>query len=110
MTLFGRVFVWLGIEANARAITGLLAIGGVMGALALFLLDRVAPRISPQWSTTSFGEGYRRGQRETELEYKLLTAEDALGILRTRQEIDKKVRNMTEQEVTVALKRWFVIS
>jgi hypothetical protein len=101
-----RLFTWLGAEVNARAITTLLTIGTGLGAFSYFLFDRIAPQISPQWSQMSYGEGYRLGRREAELEISLHTAKQSLRALRTKMEVDERVRNMTDRELNSAIKRW----
>ena len=101
-----RAFRWLGIEPNFRAIMVLLAICSAIGTAAGFAFIRVAPLLSPTWSSSEYGEGYRRGRSEAELEFGLRAAEKSVEALRLRQEIDEKIRNMSDEERKAALKKW----
>lgn len=38
---------WLGIEANARAVTTLLMVGAALGAIVVFAVDRMLPVMDP---------------------------------------------------------------
>jgi hypothetical protein len=55
-----HVFKWFGIEANARAVTTLLAVRGLFGGALLFATDRMLPLLSPALSRSDYGEGFRR--------------------------------------------------
>jgi hypothetical protein len=100
---------WLGKEANNRAVTALLAIftafGVAIGAAITFVANRVLPTMSPSYSTAEFGEGYRRGRREAELEMRLSAAEQSIKIMRHTRAIEDKIRNMSDKELDEQLER-----
>ena len=101
----GKAFRWFGIEANARAIMTLIALGTIVGGLAVFAIDRLIPIISPSLSLTDYGEGYRRGKREAELEFRLGAAEGAIDRMRIVREIEEKVRHKTDAKSRADLKK-----
>lgn len=98
-----RPMRWLGKETNNRAMMGLLAIftavGVAVGSAVTFVANRIAPVVSPSFAASEFGEGYRRGRREAELETSLIAAEHTIRALQARIEIVEKFRNMSEEEV-----------
>ena len=97
--MFGRIFKWLGFEANARAIMVLLTIGGAIGIVGTFFIDRVVPLISPSLLATDFGEGYRRGRREAELEFRLKAAEGSLEAIERARKISERIEKMSDAEL-----------
>ncbi len=97
---------WLGNSGNSRVITTLIAIGALIGGIFVFAIERVVPVIAPEWSATAFGEGYRRGRREMELEFRLRSSEETTRILRQRQKIDEWVRSLTDEQLAEELKKW----
>ena len=94
-----RLFLWFGIEANYRAVTCLLAIGATLGGLAIFVGSKVLPVYSPTLSVTEFGEGYRRGKRESELVQQVAELETLLEQMRKSEKIRLEVENMTDEEL-----------
>ena len=101
-----HVFKWFGIEANARAITTLLAIGGLLGAALLFTTDRVLPLLSPALSSSDYGEGFRRGQREAKLELQVRELEARLWATQEAERVRQDNETLTSKEVRERLKRW----
>lgn len=98
-----QVFRWLGVAANARAITGLLSIGAVLGGLTFFVLDKLLPIYSPGFAANTFGEGYRRGKREAELEQQVQQLKAVLDAMRQSEEIRLEVENMSDEEIAKEL-------
>jgi hypothetical protein len=112
---FGRFIRWLGVETNSRAVTTLLAIGTAFGVALTTIgnvaFNRLVPVLSPALSATDYGEGYRRGRREAELEAKLRDAEARLRVadetvrfVRWQQKVREDFSRMTEEEVNAFLK------
>lgn len=101
-----RTFGWFGSERNSRSIATLIAIGAVLGAIFTFAFDKIIPTFAPEWSLSAFGEGYRRGRREMELEFRLQHSEQAARALRERQKIDEWVRSLTDEQLVEELNKW----
>lgn len=107
--MIGNALRWLGKETNNRAVTVLLAIctvlGVAVGSAITFVANRVAPIMSPSFSTSDFGEGYRRGRREAELEYRLTAAENSLKLMERSRNIREKIRSMSDKEIDELLRQ-----
>lgn len=86
-----------------RAIGSLIAIGAVAGAALLYLGDRVLPLLSPTLAGNEFGEGYRRGKRETELELRVQELEATIQIMENSARIDEEINSMSEEEINKLL-------
>ena len=99
---------WLGVEANARAVTTLLFIGAAFGGIVVFAVDRLLPIADPGWDNSAFGEGYRRGQKEMQLQIKIQQLKQQEKVLRIGREIDEEIRNMSEEELNKALEDDFI--
>lgn len=94
---------WLGVEANARAVTTLLLIGAAFGGIVVFAVDRLLPIADPAWNQDAFGEGYRRGQKELQLRIRIQQLELQEQRRRTSEEIDKQIRSMSDAEIDTLL-------
>jgi hypothetical protein len=94
-----RMFRWFGIEANYRAVTCLLGIGAAIGGLAYFVGTKVLPIYSPGIAATEFGEGYRRGKREAELEQQVEQLNSLLETMRVNAEIRAEVERLSPEEL-----------
>jgi hypothetical protein len=81
-----HVFKWFGIEANSRAVMTLLAVGGLLGGALLFATDKVLPVLSPALSSSDYGEGFRRGQREADLEQRIRSLEAQIEMMKVLNE------------------------
>ncbi len=97
------ILQWLGAEANSRAIGALLAIGVAIGGALAFLTERVLPMYSPAFSLNNFGEGFRRGQRELELERRVLELEASIALSKRMDEIWRETNQMSEEKLNKAL-------
>ena len=101
-----RLFRWLGIEANARAIGALLLIGGALASVLIYVAENISPRLSPGFSSTEFGEGYRRGRKEAELEFRLKAANQTIEAMQSRAGIHERISRMNEAELDAELQKW----
>ena len=99
---------WFGIEANARAVTTLIAVGVALGAIVAFLVDRVLPTVDPAWDKSSYAEGYRRGKKEAELLRKIQDLEGLEKSRRITEEIMKEISEMSNEEINKGLEDDFI--
>ena len=93
-----KIIDWLGVEANARAVTVLLSVGATTGAGFSFLVDKALPVRSEPSSSASFTEAFERGKREAALEGQLRTTEAQLELEREYAKISDEFCSMSDKE------------
>ena len=99
--MFRSLVRYLGDEINSRGVLTIIAIAGpVLAFAAGFLVNKALPVVNPEWSGSSYGEGFRSGRRLTELEQENNSLREQLRLSEAYRKLEQEWSRLTPEQAS----------